>query len=169
MRVKRSAFSLAETMVSVGLLSFILASFFAVWYVWETSWFVDMGLLDLQQGSRRAMDGMVRELRGSETKDITIGAAGDSIVFSLPQISSNTVSYYRDAASRRLVREHPAGNAVAMTGDVSDIDFCCMHGASCTTDCSGSTALRITLNVSKTAKKKPLTFSLVEKVRLRNE
>ena len=149
----------------------------------DLNWSLGGGLLGLQQQVRQAMDGMVRELRQSRSSNVTI-TGGTDIQFSIPTditpvTYSELISYYVVYVSdeqKQLFREHPMGSdppdRVAVANDINSVTFCWCHGATCAT-CDningGSNLVRIQLVAGKTVRQKSVSFSLTEKVRLRNE
>ena len=65
-------FTLVEVLVSLLILSIVLAGIFAVLNVGQMNWNSSMSSLDLQQQVRQAMDGMSKEIRQSSFSNINI-------------------------------------------------------------------------------------------------
>lgn len=170
-------FTLIETLVSVGILTFIMVGIFVVLNVADMTWHSEMGLLDLQQQARQAVDGMLREARQIDPSyGITITSGGSDISFSITDDITNpgspvtySIRYY--LFNNQVIRENPAvtGAPKILANDVISLSFCCWHGGICDTDCSSTDVLQIQLDAAKTVKQRPFSFALNEKVRLRNE
>lgn len=150
-----TGFTLAEILVSVAIAIFVISGVYAVLNVANISWFTDMGMLDLQQNARLAIDGMTREIRQSSSQEVAISGGGEKVVFSIPDVS-DTIAYYLN--NSQLIREHPAGTEKVIAYDVSSLDFS-----------SSGDIVAVQLGLAKTVQKRDLSFSLREKVRLRNE
>lgn len=155
MKNAKRGFTLVEILVSVAIALFVVLGVYAVLNVGNTSWFTDMGMLDLQQEARLAMDGMIREVRQSSSGDVSITNGGEKVEFYIPDVSSG-ISYF--IQNNELVREHPAGTEKVLAGDLTSLNFSL-----------ASDTVTILLTVGKTAQNRNLSFSLAQKVRLRNE
>jgi len=159
-----SGLSLIEILISTLILGIIVAGIFAVLNIADMTWNSDMGLLEIQQQVRQAIDGMIREIRQCRPQDITIKDEGSRVDFLVPDIS-NSISYY--ILNNQILREHPAGTQKILANDITDLKFCCVGGISCT-DCLNAGILQIRIRADKTVKGRPLSFSLKEQTRLRN-
>jgi type II secretory pathway pseudopilin PulG len=163
----RAGFTLIELFIVVGILSLVVGGIFAVMNVADKSWHSDMGLLDLQQQARLAMDGMVREIRQADpSQNIIIGSGGSSLQFYIANITDSTASPINyNLSSSQIIREHPLGVNKILANDISALNF---SWVSNTTSC-----LQVQVRASKTVKQRVLTFPLlaplVEEVKLRNE
>ncbi len=154
-------FTLLEILVSVGILSFLIAGIFAVLNVGDMNWHLDMGLLDLQQQARQTMNGMIRELRQSKASAITVNSTSD-ISFSVPpQTYGDTwigpIRYYLDTQTQQIKREYTSATKI-LANNINSLNF----------SLSGN-IMQIQLGAAKTVKQRALSFFLTEKVRLRNE
>lgn len=173
-------FTLIEVLISVVIMTIMIGGLFMVLNIADLNWSLGGGLLGLQQQARQAMDGMVREIRQSNNSHISIPAS-TNIIFSIPTditsvpvTYSELISYY--VSSGQLFREHPMGSdppdRVAVANDINSVTFCWCHGATCDT-CDnvngGSNLVRIQVVAGRTVRQRPVSFSLTEKVRLRNE
>ncbi|MFH1767728.1 MAG: hypothetical protein ABH858_01020 [Candidatus Omnitrophota bacterium] len=150
----RDGFTFSEVLVSAGIMGFLALTIFAVLNVGGNLWQTDMILIELQQQSRLALDGMVREIRQSKSSNITISDGGARIDFTIPNVT-NTISYYLSGA--QIIREHPAGTTRLLANNVTSLQF----------SLSGE-VVTVNLQAGKTYKGRLLPFFLVEKVRLRN-
>jgi prepilin-type N-terminal cleavage/methylation domain-containing protein len=178
----KKGFTLVEILIAVGIFTFIVAGIFAVLNVANLSWRSDMGLVDLQQQTRHAVDVMVRELRQAKQetlRPISITPDGGQITFFIPG-SSNSVSYYLQG--NQLLREHPVGTipptVAVLANNVDNLAFCCWIGNVCGPDCTDSVFLQMQLRATKNVGRSVLCFPvpctnppqlLTEEVRLRNE
>ena len=158
-------FTLLEILVSIVIFAVIISAIFALLKVADISWDSDMGLLDLQQSCRQAMDVMIRELRQSRPASVTLNASRDRVDFFIPGITEG-VSYYLSGG--QIIREHPAGTTGVLANHITELSFCCIGGVDCFA-CSSSKGVLINLQAAKTVKGYPLSFGLREQVRLRNE
>ena len=153
----RGGFTIIEVLVSLLILSLILAGLFMVLAAGDISFSVDAGMLQIEQQARQGMDQMVRELRHAQDPVITaINQDSDRLTFNTE--SEAGISYYRDINTNQLVRELPAGTAKILANNIAY--FKCSFT---------SPVLEISLRADNTVRQKALTFSLGEKVRLRNE
>lgn len=170
-------FSLVEILVSILILTFIAAGVFEIFILGDRTYFMDMGLLDLQQQARQAMDGMTREIRQTDNSDIII--SNSTIEFIIPNnITSGSTTYYDPIDYYRngnnIMREHPVGTLKILASDINSLSFCCENsdGTVCDNNCNNRHILKIQLSAQKTAKGKVVSFpvngTITEKVRLRN-
>ena len=151
----RAGFTLVEVLISVAIAVFLITGIYTVLNVANASWSVDMGMLDLSQQARQAMDGCLRELRQSKSSGISITNGGAKVEFSIPNVA-NSIAYYLQ--NNQLIREHPAGTEKILANSLSSLTF----------SLSGN-VFSIQLGMAKTVQNRELSFSLFEKVRLRNE
>lgn len=171
----KDGFTLAEVLVTVLILTFIIAGILAVFNVADISWHTDMGLVELQQQARLAMEVMIREIRqsGRLSYNIAVDTNGTGITFSIPNILN--IRYYLDATSHQIIRQQPVGTGTPkiLANDIDSLSFCWWDGIDCCDqileDCSNLYVLKIQLRATTTARQRPLAFSLTEKVRLRND
>lgn len=164
-----------EILVSVAILGLLIAGIFAVLNIAEMSWHSDMGLLDLQQQARLAMDGMVREIRQNKASDIIIpDNSGVEIKFKIPdspycfKYSLNNYEILRDISDECLPFTSLLLEPKVLANDINSLNF----------SLSGN-IVEIQLRAKKTVQRRELCFpvpcdsvspkSLIEQVRLRNE
>lgn len=159
-------FTLVEILVVAAFLGFVMGGIFAVLNLGAKSIDLGLGLVDLQQQGRRIMDSMVREVRQASTSGMTIGAAGSRVNFHIPD-ASGVISYY--ISGDNIIREYPAGTTKVLAGEITNLDFCCLHNGVCDGDCSEVAALQIYVRAEKLIRNAPQSFSLTEKVKLRNK
>jgi len=147
---------MVETLVSVLLLSFILAGAYGTAATGNAIYTKNFVLLNMEQQTRNAIDRIVRETRQASSQTITANFSGtnDKIVFTIP--TATGIQYYLSGTN--LVREYPAGTTRNIASNISLLKFIL----------SGS-LLQIQVNADKTVYSQTVSFPLTEKVRLRNE
>ena len=79
------AFTLTETLISILILSFILAALFTILNMQNVAYDIDLCLLELQQQTRLAIDSMIRELRQTKLSEINFVSAAEINVRIPPQ------------------------------------------------------------------------------------
>ena len=162
-----AAFTLAETLVSVFILGLLISGICGVLNVGNMAYLSDMGLLDLEQNTRQAMNSIVRELRAASVATIDSGDSSH-ITFTTPGFSAeyHHVDSNNDGVRDRIIRER-TGQTTILANNISDLCFCWdATNNNCRTDCSNLFTIRI--RAAKTVMNRPLAFSLIEQVRLRN-
>lgn len=176
--ISDKGFSLIEIMISAVILSLVILGVLTIMNFANMTWHSDMGLLDLQQAARQAMDGMSREIRRADRlRNITIAADGASIQFYIPDYT-DSITY--SLSNNQIIREHPGGTNRVLANAISALSFCWLHtDGSCTTSrdcgglCSKSYLAQVQLRAGKTVKQRQLVFPLAgpltEQVNLRNE
>ena len=173
------AFTLVELMISSFIMLLIVGGVFSVMNVANMDWYSEVGLLNLQQQTRQAMQGVVRELRQSRNQDIIITSTGSEIEFLVPNdITITPASYYQPIkyyvnASGQAVREHPLGTVAILANNIKNVNFCFWDGSDCCDvlmeDCSWIDVVQIDLESEKSIRQKVLSFDVTEKVKVRNE
>lgn len=151
----KKGFTFVEFLITVVLFSMISAGVAQIFTLGNSVYSVEMTLADLQSHARNAMDRMVREIRASSSVTVTvINSDSDRITFTTP--AATDIKYYR--SNNLLVREYPAGTTKNIASNVARLKF----------TLTGS-ILKIDLRADQTTLGRPLTYSLSQKVRLRNE
>jgi prepilin-type N-terminal cleavage/methylation domain-containing protein len=156
-------FTLVEILVVIIIAVFVSAGIIAIFYVANTNWYLDTGLLDLQQQARLAMDGMTKEIRQSRIANLTVSAGGIDVNFTIPMNLSNpgnttyssVIHYYKN--NTQIIREY-SGSTKILANNINNLSF----------NVTDETVV-IRLSAFKTVLQKPLILNLTEKVRLRNE
>ena len=162
-----SGFTLVEVLVAAVVLSLLLTGALAVLNISNATWNIDMGLVELQQQTRQAMAGMVKELRQAGSVNITtITPTQEDIDFSIPGSGTNRIRYYLDVNVGQILREYPDGSGatIVLANNIITLKF------------SGSDPVQIQLRAQKTVRGRTITFpgtaavpeDLIEKVKLRN-
>jgi len=161
------AFTLIEFLIAVSILAVVTVGTVMFLNSADSVFITDAGLLDLRQQARRALNEMVREIRGATGKSIDVGGA--SITISTP--SAGGVEFYRDTNDNQLIREFPSGTEQVLANDISALSFCCWHDATatCDTDCTGSNLVEIVLTASNAVRGRVLSFPLKGQANTRND
>lgn len=115
----------------------------------------------MQQTARITLDKMVKELRQTTVSNMTI-TGGTQIQFKIPTditttpvTYSSNIEYYLSGTD--LIREYPTGTTSILAGNISALSFS-----------YASNYLTVQIMVSKNLKQRTYTFSLKEKMQLRN-
>ena len=168
MRGDQRAFTLLEVLVSALILSLLILGICGVLNVGNMTYLMDIGLLDIEQNTRQAMDAMVRELRASSAVNID-NSDSSHITFTTPQFSGIEFRYIdsnNDSVRDRIIRQRGSETKV-LANEISNLCFCWdAANNNCRTDCSNLFTIRI--RAAKTVRQRPLTFTLIEQVRSRN-
>lgn len=150
-------FTLIEVFVSLFILSIITGAIFMVLNTGDIAFNLDIGMLEIHQQARQAMDAMVKELRQAEDVLITVeNQDSDRITFNTA--SASGISYYRNLNNNQLIREYPSGTLKALANNIAR--FKCVLA---------DNLLEIQLRADKTVRQKAIVFPLAQIVRLRNE
>ena len=150
-------FSLIELMVSSVLFVIICGIVFMVFNTANSAGFANTDFIDLQQQARQVIDGMSIEIRQNPAANpINITNGCSNIAFS--DATNDTISYYLDGATWQIKREYPSGTIIVVANNI---------GSLCFTRPSNTTVL-INLTATKNTRGRSLTFSLQEKVAMRN-
>ncbi len=183
-----NGFTFAEVMVSVALFAFIMIGIYEVIIVGQRSWHTDTGMVDLQQGSRKAMDAMTREIRQSAASQVDID--GSEIAFKALEPDGEDwldeeIKYYLDSAdanddgkTSQLLREYPDGEYQVVADDIDTLSFCFIQDDDSCDEDEASDIVRIQLKARRAIYSGEVCFPapcdddsqvLQEKVRMRNE
>ncbi|MFC1658581.1 PilW family protein [Candidatus Omnitrophota bacterium] len=156
------AFTLLEVLVSLLIFSFLIAAIFVILNVSDMTYSNDLGLLDLHQQARFAMDGMVRELRRSKDSRISVVSVSEINFYISPETYGSDwigpIRYYWDANQNQIIREYPTGTTKIIAQDISGLSFSL-----------NSDLLDIQLTSAKIVRQRNLSFALAGQVRFRNE
>lgn len=166
---KFKGFSLLELLISIAIFSIIVSGVFMLLRVADMNWSISSGFLDLQQQSRQAMDGMIKEIRHPIPLDVSVvdgGARINFLILMADKVTKNPGSYY--LLNNQIIREYPVGTTKVLANNINNLSFCCLGGADCF-DCASARSLRIQIQALKTVQNRALNFSLTERIRLRNE
>jgi len=80
----KKSFTFVEVLVALGVTGIIAMAAFAALNSWQRSWNINEVQMDVQFEARRAMARMSGELMQTSATTISINAAGDTIIFQLP-------------------------------------------------------------------------------------
>ena len=156
--VSKLGFTLVEIAISIAIASLIALGIFIILNSGSSSWNQETTLLELQQQTRSAIEGMTKEIRQIDPlQNVDIINDGHGIVFHILDVS-NSISYYLNG-NGQIIREHPPGSTRAVAGNISSINF--SHTGN---------IVEIFIVATKVDKRgRSLTFSLTGRVKLRNE
>ncbi|NQT28194.1 MAG: hypothetical protein HQ570_01195 [Candidatus Omnitrophica bacterium] len=144
-----------EILVAATILSLFVIGILAVLNSSDTTWNIDMGLVQLQQQTRGAMARTVREIRQA---DSVISASGTTITFSTPWATSGNIVY--SLVSGQIIRTYNSSTSV-LGNNINSLSFSHSSGV-----------VEIQIQAQKSVRGRTITFpmtgNLVEKVRLRN-
>jgi prepilin-type N-terminal cleavage/methylation domain-containing protein len=157
-------FTLVEVLVSAAILGVLAIGIYGVLNVGNIMYYIDIGMLELQQNARQGMDRMINELREASNIQISVLASdSDRIVFN--SYKGTGIQYYRDindvnsdGVVNQIIRQDPSGSRKVLANGITRLKF--SHS---------SPYLTIEIRADKTAKQRPLSLSLKEAVALRNE
>ena len=154
MTTNSKGYTVVEAAISVLLLSFILLGVYGVLETGNAVTVNDNALLEMQQQARNTMDRIVREVRASSSRTITVvDANSDRITFTTPAAAG--IQYYRSGTN--LVREYPSGTLVKVANSIAYLKFTV-----------SASLLSISVRADKTMYGRTTSFFLVENVRFRN-
>jgi prepilin-type N-terminal cleavage/methylation domain-containing protein len=152
--MNKKGFSFIEIMIVIFIFSLIGGGVFQIFSLGQKVYMTESALLDLQSYSRNAMDRMVREIRAASSVTVTnVSSDVDSITFTTP--TATGVQYY--LSGDQIIREFPSGTTRIVAHDVALLKF----------TLTGS-VLQIELRADQTVLGRAFSFSVKEKVRLRN-
>ncbi|MFH1771595.1 MAG: hypothetical protein ABH872_02155 [Candidatus Omnitrophota bacterium] len=162
-KANKKGLSFVEIIVSVVIITFLVMSVMMSFNVGNNAWHTEMALLDLQQGTRLALDGMSREIRQGE--NVNVAGANSMISFNM-EGTSKTIHYYlwidnkiyRDLANQSCIVTWDGNLCKTLANDISVLTF----------DKTGD-AVKIVVESVKTSRGRTYNFSLAEIVKLRND
>ena len=155
-------FTLIETLLSLLIFGIISAALLVVFSKGKETYTTSMAVLDLQASGRLAMNALCRELRQSDTMNLTISNGNSRVDFQVPiditvspPTMSQNIAYY--VANNQMIREHPAGTSRVVGNDIAQVQFNLT-----------ANRLAITLQLNKIVKQRVHTLTLEKQVLLRN-
>jgi type II secretory pathway pseudopilin PulG len=146
-----------ELLMAVFLFSVVLLGVYAVLYTGQVIYNRDTALLEMEAQCRNAVDRVVREVREASSQTITANynnTTNDKILFTIP--SAVGIQYYLSGTD--LVMEYPAGTTKKFASHINLLKFSLV-----------GSLLSIHITASQTVYNQVISFSIIEKVRLRNE
>jgi len=159
--MRTGGFTLVELLVGVLIFAFLMSAIFAVLNIGEITYNNDICLLNLQQQARLAMDGMVRELRQSNSSHISVVSDSEVIFRIYPEAFGaeliGPIRYYLNVADNQIIREYPVGAEKIIANNVSNLAFSLDGGV-----------LGIQISCTDTVRGRDLSFSLGGEVKFRN-
>lgn len=170
--IKIKSFTILELVIVMALLGFLALTATAVLNVGDSIWRTEMGMVSLQEQTRLAIDGMVRELRAasddtveiydSGTEELPGDKQGDEIRFCMlgACLVDRTKEIKYSLDSNEIIRKHSTTSDKKLARNIDSIRF---------EKDEGSNIVKITISATTTAKGRDLFFSLTEKVLIRNQ
>ncbi len=158
---KDKSFTILESLLTAAIFSIVFAATIVFLTAGGKGWGVFSGSVDLQDDGRKAMDFMIRDLRGM-VNITNCTNTNNSIIFNTT--NETGVYYYRQ--NSQLMR----GSAVKRN-NISALSFCwCQNSTcdNCATARLNSTFLQINVTAGKTVRGRSLFFNITERVKLRN-
>lgn len=166
--VLNSGFTLVETLVA-GVIAIILgAAIVMVLNRGDMAFQQEMSLTDLQQQVRSAVNGMAREIRqASDSANVVIAGVFPNMQITFDRATGRfaafgfiEVRYFLN--NRQIIRQSPAGiGDRVLANNINNLTF---------TEPGGENTVFIEVGANIIHRRgRELVFSLVEKVRLRNE
>ncbi len=149
----RKGLTLIEVLVCCFLFTAIMASVSGVFSVGNRCWNIDMGILELQQQARQAMEGMSREIRQCNPASISITNSNTTITFT---IDSYLIEYRLQSGK---ITRRQSGQDRVLGNNIKDLFF----------SQPSSSVVQVKIDLEKkTIPAGKVVFSCVGKVRLRN-
>lgn len=148
-------YTLVETMLSAGILAFILLCTYGILNLGNRISLIDGTLLEMEQQSRNALQRMVKEMRQASTQTIVVNNVNsDTITFTIP--SATNVSYYTSGTD--LIREYPSGTTKKVASNIAYLKFTL-----------NNKVLTINVRADKSLYSQTISYPLTQELRLRNE
>lgn len=155
MMLRRQGTTFIELVIVVSILAIVFSVALNALVVGDSAWRLEMGYTILQQNLRLAMERISRELRQAQNSTITITNGGKNISFS--HIAGNhSISYYLDSQGQ-IIRSYNGTNYI-VAQFIQNINF--SHS---------NDVVTVSITGLKNIKGRPITFSLVEKIQVRND
>lgn len=151
----QKGFSFVELLITVAILSFVLAVTYGVLSTGRTIFNNDTYALDVYDQARNGLDKIIREVRESSSQTITtVSANYDRITFSTP--NETGIQYY--VTSNILYREYPSGTASKVASDIARLKFS-----------YSNKLLTVDIRSDKLIGSKTYSIALRDKVKVRNQ
>jgi type II secretory pathway pseudopilin PulG len=159
----KEAFTLIEILVVSIIIPLLLVVMFIVMNAGNQIYATVTASMDIRQSARNAMERILREVRESNSSTVTtISADADRIIFKTPRFKDiNGVLVpiaYSLNSSGQIIREYPPNTFNPIAVDVTQLKFV-----------KAGPQLDIAINTEQVVNKRPLSYSIKQKVRLRNE
>jgi len=148
---KSRGFTLLEVLIVAVILSVMSFAIFAIMNVANLNYTNDLGLLNLHQQARMGMEWIVKEARQASFVNIT-----NSSSVSINTPAATDIRYY--LSNNALVRRDPNGVTKTIAHNISGLTFSHINKM-----------FTVSITSSNTVMRTPLSFSLKQIVRLRNE
>jgi type II secretory pathway pseudopilin PulG len=159
----KKAFTLVEMLMVCLIVPLLLTVIFVVTQAGNQMYSTVTVSMDIRQSVRNAMERIVRETRESNNSTVTtISTNADRISFTSPRFKDVNgiqvpIAYFLNT-SGQIIREYPPNTLKPVAVDVTQLKFV-----------KTGPQLDITISAAKLSNRGLLTYSIKQKVRLRNE
>ena len=171
MKNKRTALTLVEILVLVGVLSIIAGSVLRVAASWQRSWNISRAQMDVQSQARQVVSRIAEELSQTSEDRVNINVAGDTIIFQLPNDDYAGGAFTWGDQIRYSLVVGPAGiNQLQRTNlNTNQIEVLANYiNAIHFTLSAGVVSMQVTVDKTPQGGEAPVTMQLVSRVSLRN-
>lgn len=161
--ISERSFTLAEILVVVVITPILLAVLFSIMNTGNQIYSTVTASMDIRQNARNAMERIVREVRESNSSTVTTDRPNaDRVSFTTPRFKDaygvqQPLVYFLNT-SGQVIREYPPGTLTPVASGVTSLVFV-----------KTGPQLDIAVTTAQTADRRPLSYSIKQKVRLRNE
>jgi prepilin-type N-terminal cleavage/methylation domain-containing protein len=162
--MRNRAFTLIEVLVSLAIFSGLFLALALILTTGKQIYSSVTNSILLRQNARNAMDRIVREVRESNASIVTSTTTDppiSTISFGGPRYKTPAGALCQirySLANGQILREYPPGTIKPVANSVTQLYF----------EKAGS-QLKVQITVAKTVDHRLIEFTLVEKVRMRNE
>jgi prepilin-type N-terminal cleavage/methylation domain-containing protein len=160
---QKKAFTLIEVLMVSLIVPLLLMVIFIVMRGGDQVYSTVTVSMDIRQSSRNGMERILREVRESNASTITtISANADRISFTTPRFKDGSgvlvpIVYFLNT-SGQIIREYPPNTRKPVAVDITGLKFL-----------KTGPQLDIAISAAKASNRGLLTYSIKQKVRLRNE
>jgi len=173
---KRAGFTIIEIMITLAIFSIVMSSIHQLFVGGQRAWDNDLGMLDMQQSTRRGLHSITREIREASLASISMAVGCDNlsspdncnqITFNTP--TKNSVLFFHNNVTKQIIRQDSSSGQRILASDIDQLYFCCAHGdGNCS--CNGTyDIVEVKLQANKDSRGRSLDFSLRTKVKVRND
>ena len=172
----KKGFTLVEIMITLAIFSIVMSGIHQLFVGGQRAWDNDLGMLDMQQSTRRGLHSITREIREASLASISMAVGCDSllspdncnqITFNTP--TKNNVLFFHDSVTKQIIRQDSSSGQRILASDIDQLYFCCAHGdGNCS--CNGTyDIVEVKLQANKDSRGRSLDFSLGTKAKVRND
>ncbi len=155
------AFTLVEIILAIGIGVTVLGGIILAFTSLNRVYHYQRARIELQEGLRSAIEGMIREIR--QGRGINLENNGQGITFNIIGVNESIEYFLGDS---KIKRRHPPFN-MTIANNITDLCFCWNSTTnSCGSDCADVFTLRV--RASKNVLGRDLSLNLTQKLTLRN-